>query len=62
MTISTLVMSAMFWRWGFWVRVPREGWGIAVRRDSRPLFSERNGSRMVWQWGRWAFELMRPRS
>ncbi len=46
------------YRWGFWFRI--RGYGLAVRRDSPVLFSERYGHRRVHRMGRWSFEWLYP--
>lgn len=36
------------------------GYGLAFAKDTRPLFSERNGYRKVLRIGRWAIECLKP--
>lgn len=45
-------------RWGFWFRVL--GYGIGVRNDSGPSFSERNGYTRYVQIGRWIVKPLKP--
>jgi hypothetical protein len=42
----------------FWVRLWRGGPGVAVRKNSLMLFSERRGDRKVLRVGSWAFEYL----
>lgn len=48
-------MKPHFFRWGFWWR-PLGGRGICIERDRVALFSERNGYRKVYRFGRWSLE------
>lgn len=36
------------------------GYGISIRWDSGPLFSERNGYRNVWRYKKIAVEFLKP--
>ena len=43
---------------GFYFRVM--GYGLAIDRDMRRGFSERNGYQKVYRLGRWALQLLKP--
>ena len=55
-------MTGVAWRWGFWVRLPHQGWGISVarRRKRDALWTERHGLRIVRYALGLRFELLRP--